>query len=244
MNNNKLKTFLVQDYEESNKPFLQKSSCFKFVKKYSSIEKALPQIIKQKPEAIFLNVERSGECVHEFIEKLHNESIYPLFIITTAFDQKAAHDIRNASIEYLINQSESLITKNNDEDLLKSEPNKASLNNKTNTLQHDILRIRLNTHNGFIMINPTDILYIKADWNYSDIYFVNKKHETISSNIGSIEKLLSKNQFFRINRSIIINLDYLIKVNRKTKKCIINHFGKEKEFCIPTRRIREMEKIF
>jgi len=241
-----LNAFIIQDCDDEDLTnfSLQKSQCFNIVKKYTSLEKALPHIIKKKPEAIFLNVEKSGDCGHELIEKLHKESIYPLFIVTTTFDQKAANAIRNASIAYLVKQSEQPEDNGNNGEIQNDQNDKSLLNNRNIAINPENHRIRLNTHNGFIMINPLDILYIRADWNYSDIYFVNKKHETISSNIGSIEKLLSKKQFFRINRSTIINLDYLIKVNRKTKTCIINLLGKDKEFCIPTRRIREMEKIF
>jgi DNA-binding LytR/AlgR family response regulator len=50
----------------------------------------------------------------------------------------------------------------------------------------------------------------------------NGRTEIISSNLGTMQKELSKDGFFRISRSALINLDYLTQVNSKNSVCQLN----------------------
>ncbi|KPM46686.1 3-coathanger stack domain-containing protein [Jiulongibacter sediminis] len=54
-----------------------------------------------------------------------------------------------------------------------------------------------------------EILQLKASDNYTYIYFTNGEELLSSTNLGKLEKRLSKEDFFRVNRSTIINRHYL-----------------------------------
>ena len=104
-------------------------------------------------------------------------------------------------------------------------------------------RIRLNTSGGFVLINYSDIIYIEADWNYSRVYVSREKCETVTMNLGAMEKLLPSNQFARISRSFIVNLQYLKQVKRLSRQCILIKDGNEFKFKIPVNRIRSLENL-
>ena len=89
-------------------------------------------------------------------------------------------------------------------------------------------KIRLNTRNGFLLINPADILYLEAESSYTRMVYETDKDETVSVNLGIIEEALPSKTFFRISRCHIINLDYLESVSRKTNTVTItsNSFSK------------------
>ena len=91
------------------------------------------------------------------------------------------------------------------------------------------------------MINPRDIIFIQADWNYSEIFLEKDKHELVTINLGNIEKLLPPGDFARINRSVIINLRYLKKVQRGKRLCTLIKDTDTFVFKIPLLRIRQLE---
>ena len=62
-------------------------------------------------------------------------------------------------------------------------------------------------------------------------------------NIGSLEELLPSMDFFRINRSTIINVAYLVKVSRKHRTACLVKDGKEYTFKIPILNIRKLERF-
>lgn len=70
----------------------------------------------------------------------------------------------------------------------------------------------LNTFDEIIRISLHDIIYIDVDRNYTTIH--SNKNYTIKMTLADIEKELDE-RFFRISRSIIINLKY---INRVTKR--------------------------
>jgi DNA-binding LytR/AlgR family response regulator len=64
-------------------------------------------------------------------------------------------------------------------------------------------------------INPENVLSLKADINYTTVYFLDgSKKETVATTLKKIEaKFLPYPNFFRITKSTIINLDFVKKIN-------------------------------
>jgi DNA-binding LytR/AlgR family response regulator len=104
-----------------------------------------------------------------------------------------------------------------------------------------VSKIRFNTLGGFILIEPGEILYCKAEANYTDIFLATQTKHTISMNIGSIEKMLPSPAFFRISRSIIINVKYLTGINRNKRQCLLTAGQVPVSLTIAHDRIRELE---
>lgn len=62
---------------------------------------------------------------------------------------------------------------------------------------------------------PNQILMLKADQNYTHVFLLNGSKILSSTNLGTIEKRLAGNAFFRVNRSTVINTRHIIKTGRK-----------------------------
>jgi two-component system LytT family response regulator len=104
-------------------------------------------------------------------------------------------------------------------------------------------KLKFNTHTGFFLLSPEEILYIQADWNYSEVFLSDKKSELVTINIGKLEEMLPGNIFYRISRSVIINIKYLVRVNRKKRLALLEKEGKEYTFNIPLLNIRKIENF-
>ena len=83
-----------------------------------------------------------------------------------------------------------------------------------------IKKILLPVANGFEIIAPENINYLKAEGSYTVIYFTDKKTLMASKNLKYFEQLLSNHScFLRVHRSYLANLN-------KARK-IINEGGTE-----------------
>lgn len=79
---------------------------------------------------------------------------------------------------------------------------------------------------SWIKIELNTIRFIEASDNYSIVYFSNKTESLITKNLKYFEEQLLEKKFIRVNRSNIVNIDF---VNRFDSK---NVYIDEKEFSI------------
>lgn len=97
--------------------------------------------------------------------------------------------------------------------------------------------------NGLIFIDPKDIIYIKAEGNYSTFFLEKNRQETVTSNLGQIFVKLDTKTFIRIKRSYIINFKDLSKINISKRVCILLSKSGEEHFCsISKEQIVEFSK--
>ena len=207
---------------------------------------ALNLVERLGPDLLFLDIEMPGKSGFEVLDELYREGLRPDVIFVTAFNIYAIRAIRYAAFDYLLKP------------VLKEELQNAIARLKQSSLsapgkdeQIRLLRervtasrvLKINSTGGFVLINPDDILFVRADWNYAEIHFDDNSHETVTLNIGTLEEMLPPGRFFRISRSVIINTLFLKRVNRKKRTTILVKEGKEFDFRIPLLNIRKLERF-
>lgn len=105
-------------------------------------------------------------------------------------------------------------------------------------------RIRINTRVGFEIIKSENILYCEADGNYTKICLIDGQKQTTSTTLSCVIKQLPDDHFFRIGRSIVINLDYRKSVNRKEKICQLQVEGQSIKLPLSNSRVQQLAEIF
>ena len=204
---------------------------------------AVGQILVKKPDLLFLDVQMPGYSGFDILESIEKTTLRPIVIFVTAFNEYAIKAIRAAAFDYLLKpvdikelmlSIEKAINRINQKE---AERSYSSLIEKASDK-----KIRFNTTGGFTMIDPNEIIFIRADWNYSEIHTDKDKNEVVVINIGALEDILPHKDFARISRSVIINLRYLEKVLRIKRTCILKKNNDIFSFRIPLRRIRELEE--
>lgn len=63
---------------------------------------------------------------------------------------------------------------------------------------------------GRLKIAPQNILLLKADINYTEVHLDDGRTLISSITLGILEKRLQDFSFFRPNRSVVVNLDYMV----------------------------------
>ena len=76
---------------------------------------------------------------------------------------------------------------------------------------HAPKRLALATLQGIIFLKINEIIRVEALSNYSTFYLVNKQKIMVSKTLKEFEPILAMQNFFRVNRSCIVNTDYIIK---------------------------------
>jgi two-component system LytT family response regulator len=166
----------------------------------STIEEAYPQLLKQQPDILFLDIELEDGTGFELLDKLQKISSQIIFI--TAYEQYAVRAIKKGATDYLlkpIKRSDFIMAVN------KSLEN---IRNNKQLSQKDQLHAKINlpTLNGFKRILISDIIRCEADSNYTFFYLSDKSKILVSKTMQEFEELLQDHDFFRAHHKHLINL--------------------------------------
>jgi len=241
MSSAKITALIVDDDKKSRELleyYLMKIPEIEIIGSASGADEAYSMLLERVPDILFLDVEMPGKSGFDLLADLRKLSITPCIIFQTAFDKYAIEAIKNSAFDYLQKpvDRESILAALS---RYRAQAKGHNLDDQIHNLLYHLDRhkkIRFNTRQGFIMIDPSEIIYCQADWSYTEIYQSNGKKEVVSMNIGKVEALLDPARFFRINRSVVINLGFLVSVDRKRHKCFLSLDGKDLELHLPVKQ--------
>ena len=80
-------------------------------------------------------------------------------------------------------------------------------------------QIIISSTNELVRVLPERIVYISSDGNYSTMVLHDKTEHLFTFNLSHFQKLIEKqlkdeaSQFIRIGKSLIINRDYIYRIN-------------------------------
>ncbi|MFW5708282.1 MAG: LytR/AlgR family response regulator transcription factor [Bacteroidota bacterium] len=196
--NIKLNAFVVDDEPRSCEllaHFLSEHPAIEEVKKSGRAKDAIPGIISFKPDVVFLDVEMPGDSGISIAEEISRLNLDTHIIFSTGHAKYAIPALRLAATDFLLKPVDK---RELDQAINKVLALKAKSITEEN--QHsntdEPWRIRFTSRNGFIMLNPHDLLYVQADMNYSELFLKNGHKEVVSVNLGAVEKLLPPGEFF------------------------------------------------
>jgi two-component system LytT family response regulator len=237
---------IIADDEEASvremQRLLRNHRQFNLLASCSNANKAIEIILQQKPDLVFLDIQMPGKTGFEIVEALQSTNVKPFIIFITAFDRFAIQAIKASAFDYLLKPIDPAELALSLERFLAHFDKREKEISYTTLLQQAIKKkIRFNTTGGFILVDPQDIVYIQADWNYSEIHYSREKYELVAMNLGRVEEILPQGMFARINRSVIINLSFLEKVQRSKRLCYLRKEDVVYEFRIPLLKIRNLE---
>lgn len=206
---------------------------------------ALLKIIEFNPDLVLMEYPTTGKTGPGIIKFI--QSKLPQTIIAFASQKKdyAAEAIHFDVFDYLLKpwkkvEVERLLEKV----LLTKSSNPASrimelIDNK----QPDI-RLGFNTIKGYVIINPEEILFCKADGAFTEIHFKNKSIELTFLFLSKVEEVLHPYNFIRISRSIIVNKNFIRKIYLKTNTVVLNSNGQEFEIQGSRLPVRALGKLY
>ncbi|RZK73556.1 MAG: response regulator transcription factor, partial [Pedobacter sp.] len=103
-------------------------------------------------------------------------------------------------------------------------------------------RLALSTAEGVYLIDSSSIMRVEAMSNYSTFYLRDQKKIIVSKTLKEYENTLLGNNFLRISRSAIVNLDYVVKYRKGDGGTLEMTDGAEVEVS-PSRKETLLEKL-
>jgi two-component system LytT family response regulator len=180
------------------------------------VPQAVKAIQKLKPDVVFLDIEMpgyNGFQLLEFFEEIDFEIIF-----TTAYSEFALRAFQVSAIDYLlkpiqIDQLTAAVQK------LEKIQGNSFIRERMETLQKNLEEYKLKKiviplSEGSLFVELNDIIFLKAEGSYANIFFKDGNKVIVSKNLKDYEDQLTLEEgFFRTHRSFLINTKYIIHVS-------------------------------
>lgn len=183
---------------------------------------AVTKILQHRPEMIFLDIqmpELDGFEVLKEIWPYHQ----PFVVFTTAYDQYALRAFEVNAIDYLLKPFNEVrfhqaLGRAQERLTQQKQPRIEALVNQLLTEQAAqprgtyLQRILVKETGRMYLVKTEDISYLDADGNYITLHTVGDggaERHTIYESLTSLETKLDPADFVRINRSYIVNLNFI-----------------------------------
>lgn len=226
----KLRTLIVDD-EANSREILQNYMAkycpeVNLVGEAASIEEAMNCIEENELDLVFLDVEMPYGNAFDLLDQLPNRTFETVFV--TAYNQYAMDALNNHAAYYLMKPI-------NIDELIKAVNYVFEIRQKEEALQDRILQPKLNKaegkitlpqQDGFQVLNISDILYCKADDNYTEIY-LEKQKILVSKTLKYFEDALLGFPFARIHKSYLVNVNTIVKYKKGKGGSVVISNGKE-----------------
>jgi two-component system LytT family response regulator len=183
-------------------------------------ETALVEIVRSQPQLIFLDIQlpcKNGLWLADQLSQMACDTFSPPCIIfTTAYSDSEylLNAIRLSAIDYLIKpiQIDSLAIAIN---RFKKRKESSPTHSLAEIIQKENM-FRFKNFGGLLLVKAEDIAYVEGDGNYSTMYLANGEQEEIFERLGEIEQALSSdNAFIRTGKSVVINKNYVRRINSR-----------------------------
>jgi len=227
----KLSAIIVED-EKTSRDILKN-----YVAKYcpnvsilgeaANVDEALVLIRQHKLDLVFLDVEMPYGNAFDLLDKVGDRSFETVFV--TAYDHYAI-DALNAHASYYLMKPISI------DELIKAVDYVAEIKTKEDALQDQVLvpkttsvdgKITIPQQDGFEVLETKNIMFCKADDNYTEIYLNDNKKKLVSKTLKYFEEILKDSSFARIHKSYLVNVNEVTKYVKGKGGTVVLSNGKE-----------------
>ena len=184
---------------------------FQIVGEANTKAAAIKLIRKERPDALFLDVQMPGATGFDLLKALHPP---PKTVMVTAYAKYALQAFDLEAIDYLIKPVTPQRFAQALHRLVTACTKKTIISKTPYSLQD---RICLRTPHQSMVVPIDSIPLLQADGDFTRIHIPNSAPLMICQPLGSYEKILPFPPFARIDRSHIINLNHITRVERKSR---------------------------
>lgn len=221
MTDKKIRTLILEDEEPAQKLMTH------FVESFEDIEligifgdgfSGAKAINELKPDLVFMDIQMPKLTGIELIEIIEHK---PAIIFTTAYDEYAVKAFELNASDYLLKPFSKERFSEAVNKVLKSLQEKSAEKDYTAvteqfTNNEPLERIAIRTGNKIDILNCSEVFYIEADGDYVKVRTENKSYLK-DKTMKYFESRLNTNEFVRVHRSYIVNLEHIKRMEHYTK---------------------------
>ncbi|MFA9389784.1 MAG: LytR/AlgR family response regulator transcription factor [Prolixibacteraceae bacterium] len=229
-----IQSLIVDDDSSSRnilKKFLEIGEKVTVVASVSSAAEALIAVEQFKPNVIFLDINMPEEDGLQFARRLISLGLDIQIVFTSAYRNYAATAYSLKPLDFIVkpfglDEVFDVITKIENYFEVKSRQQK--ILNGISIPE----KLRFKTLTGYVFLMPHEVLFIKVTSDRTELFLVNGATMRILSILKNLDQELQEYYFLKINRSVIINLKYVERVEKKSNICVIKANNLEYSFTL------------
>lgn len=212
----------------------------------NTAEQGIEAIRMYKPDVVFLDIEMPRMNGFDMLEQVKDLSFEIVFC--TAYDQFAIKAFKYAALNYLlkpVEPDELRIT------MQRIETKRMVPVNEQLALILDQLyrpekstpsRIALTTSEGLVFVSIQDIIYCKAESNYTSVILTDGRRIKVSKVLKEINETLSGPEFYRVHSSFLIAISHVKRYVRGESGYIV--MDNDDNITISRNRRQEFLELF
>ncbi|MES2864245.1 MAG: LytTR family DNA-binding domain-containing protein [Bacteroidota bacterium] len=184
----------------------------------SSVESAINSIETNQPNILYLDIQLNSSNAFEILDQIDFSEIEVIFI--TAFDEYALKAFKYNAVDYLMKplSIEDFIVATNKaiQRIEEKQIFNKQLTEGRKVFENQTSKyVTISSMDKVDIIKKEDLIFCKSDGRYTTFYLKNKTEILACKNLGEYEIILNDDSFFRVHHSYIVNLDYVININKK-----------------------------
>ncbi len=242
-----INTIIVDDEKLARdllKEFVSNFPSIKIVAECSKGADAVEQINELKPQLVFLDVQMPGLTGFDVLDEIEHE---PFIIFSTAYDQYAIKAFEKDAIDYLLKPiDEGRFKVAIERAIERIEKQESNVNELVQTLSKDADKkysshVFVQKSEKLLNLPVGEIIHLEASGDYT-ILSTNAEQFLSSTGISKLEAKLDPDQFIRIHRSTIINIEYLTEIEKHFNGGLVVKMQNGKSFPVSRTYAKEIKK--
>ncbi|NVO09839.1 MAG: response regulator transcription factor [Bacteroidales bacterium] len=180
-----------------------------------SVDEALEQVVKLKPELIFLDIEMPNGTGFDFLERCTNCNFDIIFI--TAHNNYAIRAFKYSAIDYILKPIEIDELTKAVEKVYELKKNNFNSQNKYSALFDNLKEIipqkLVVAANGeYVYVDLREVLFFEVSDEKVLIHLENGSKLRVDETINAMEESLIERDFYRVNHNILVNIQKVQKI--------------------------------
>jgi len=216
----KITTVLVDDEPLAlgrlERMLAQHDESIEIVGKADSGTTAVHIINQLKPDVVFLDIQMPELTGFDVLKRL---DYMPLVVFSTAYDQYALKAFEVYSIDYLVKPVDPRRLKITVDKILRlSEGGGAGLRDRIGQAIESLTgaaknRIQVRVGDKIKLVAVADVVFFLASDKYVEVHTSGETH-LITKSLSKLESELPANDFARVHRSAIVNINYIDEITK------------------------------
>jgi two-component system, LytTR family, response regulator len=169
-------------------------------------------------DVVFLDISMPKETGLEMLQNIAVQNFNVVFV--TAHNEYAIQAIKASAIDYLL-KPVSIVELQNTVNKLHQKFNNTTILNQNKELVNNLIKnytpgiapnkIALPQLGGISFLDVNEIIALQADSNYTIIHKKEMQKAVVSKSLKDFEDILDDNQFIRIHKSYMVNINYIVE---------------------------------
>ena len=185
-------------------------------------------IKKHKPDLIFLDIEMPGHSGLEILDYFEDDEITFDIIFCTGYSEYAIQAFKLSATDYLLkpinpnmlkDSVERFLKKNNESKVIAYRALQENVSKNSDTGDKCIV---VNLSNSTRFIKVKDIIMLRAEGSYCELYLSGGEKLLTSKNLKHFEeRMIDIPFFFRCHKSYMVNLKKVIEYNKSENNILL-----------------------